>query len=596
MSQQVSLKASIEQLPYPVPQMLLTPNGWVLIGATLALLWMNLKNKNSSPKGLLGRSVWASEKEKAEARKMALSQIESLGQTEELALFIRTPNGTRFVSESTPKGQQRYLYLPADPQTIYIPNAQENVWVMGRSGSGKTFSAINPMVMAAIIQGCDVFFYDFKGHEDPAPSSKLLGFAEEHGHKISMLAPGFPESGTCNLLDFLNDPRTRAQTAYEIANILRENFRLHDSEAGNSDFFDQSANQLIQAILMLAKSSLCPDIATCHKILALPNLIGRIKAKGDDIDPYIKNAFDQFLSSEHAPETASSIAATASLMFSRFVSDPLILNTFATTTTLPLDVNGRNFIVFKADPNKRTVTIPLLASILNLMVNRNIFKPRRVPLVVVLDELPSIKLPMLLHWLNQNRSSKFCAILGAQTIDLTASVYGKSQTTGIIGGCTTHFIFQLNDRETAEYYSALLGPEEVNYKQKSRSRNHGEKGGSSTSVSDHRQTRSLVEVPQLTQLNRGSAILFNSGYQRPGDFFGSRIPVKLKIVIPGRDRRILKRSTALWPPIRDRLIQHNKNPDAGFPAAELKRRERVAAELLPDAAGTQHKKEVLGKI
>lgn len=90
--------------------------------------------------------------------------------------------------------------------------------------------------------------------------------------------------------------------------------------------------------------------------------------------------------------------------------------------------------------------------------------------------------------------------------------YGEKKVNGILSGCTTQMIFQLNDQQTAEYYSKQLGNEEIQYKQKSRS--HG-KGGASYSSAQQQQTRPLVEIQDVQQFPKGKCILLNPGYGDP---------------------------------------------------------------------------------
>ena len=130
------------------------------------------------------------------------------------------------------------------------------------------------------------------------------------------------------------------------------------------------------------------------------------------------------------------------------------------------------------------------------MVNRNIFRPRSTPLVCSFDEVASIDLIMLADWLNLLRSSGFIGILGAQSLGYLEETYGKQRLDAIIGGCTTQFIFQLNDQRTAEYYVKQLGDKDVSYKLKSRSRG---KDGSSNSTSENLQTRPLLEIQEIQQ-------------------------------------------------------------------------------------------------
>lgn len=584
MSKQSSTISIDQLIPPPLQPLLFSQSTLVILLLVVAMIALNYLD--GSKKGVLARARFGGRRERAAARKLACKQIEAK-KLNECALFIGSPKGSQ-VSEVEGK---KTICLNEDPNTIYIPFASEHILIMGRPGSGKTYSANDPLVMSAIKQGDTVFYYDFKGHEDPAPSSKLVGYAQEHGYKVSILALGEEETCVCNILDFLPNPSDAqkgyqlAEEAYQLASVLNQNLKLDDSSS-NSGFFSQAGNLLIQAILMLAKGSRYPDIAMCHKILALPNLVKRLEAA--NLPQYIKVVFDNFLSSAGSPETASSIATTASLLFSRFMT-PQTLATFCGKTTLPLDVDGRHFVVFRMNPKIRNLVGPLVASTIHLMVNRNIFRPRRTRLVLSGDEISSIDLIMLHDWLNLLRSSGFIGILGAQSFGYFEQTYGKDRLDAIIGGCTTQFVFQLNDQRTAEYYIKQLGEKDVTYKLKSRSRG---KDGSNSSNSDNLQTRPLLEIQEIQQFPKGKCIFWSPGYGNSKKEI--RIPMLQQINLPEHDRVAMKKSVASWAKIKAKLIR--ESTARPLSEEELARREIEAQLLLPLAEERQQVNNLLQEL
>ena len=544
-----------------------SPKGMVVLFCLVLLL---LINKNPKTKGVLASSRWANAAEIKAARKLACYQIENQ-EDEKFALYIGTPRGSKIITE--PDGR-KILCLPEDPRTIYLPNAQENILYIGRSGSGKSYSSGNPAVMSAIQQGFTVFYYDFKGHERPAPSSKLVHFAKEHGYKVHIIGPGFEETCCCNPLAFMED-EFDAETALEIAATLNANLKL-SGDGGNSGFFSQTGNQLVQAVMMIAKASPYPDIAMCQKILGLDNLIERLK--GAKLNEYQRAAFDNFLSTAGSPETAASIASTASIMFSRFIS-PKVLAAFGGKNTLPLDVDGRHLIIFKMKPSQKKVVAPLLAVTLQLMVNRNVYRPkfdfpRKAPLIVSLDEINSIYIEPLVDWLNQNRSSKFSALLGVQSLGFLKKVYGEDGVDGILGGCTTQIIFQLNDEKTSKYYSSILGEKEVEIFQKTRNTGQGK---TSYSYVKQKHLRPLMELAKLTRIKRGRAIILNSGQENNEE---SRIPLRKSVIIPRRDRRAMAKGKKMWPKYQKQMISERKA--IAMTNEDIYKRRIAAEKLLPD--------------
>lgn len=559
-------KISIPSLPSeiePILNYLFTPQGLIVL---LCLLFLFFSNRGQNTKGKLANSRWANAAEIKAGRKLACKQIDRRVD-EKFALYIGTPKESKIITE--PDGR-KILCLPEDSRTTYIPNAQGSVAYIGCPGSGKTYSAGDPLVMSALQQGFTVFYYDFKGHEDPSPSAKLIYFAKKHGYKVSVIDPNFEGTWCCNPLAFMKN-EFDAETAREIAITLNDNLKLSGGNSNN--FFSLAGNLLVQAILMLAKSSPYPDIVMCHKLLALENLGQRIVAAKNQLPQYLKVAFDQFLSAAKSVETASSIAATASLLYSTFMT-PNLLRTFAGPNTLPLDVDGRHFIVFKSHPKFKGVFSPLMAATIQSMVNRNVYRPRRVPLVVSLDEISSIYIKPLVHWPNQNRSSKFAALLGIQSLGFLEDTYSKQEVEGILGGCSTQIVFQLNDERTAKYYSTILGETEVKTREKNKSVSEGK---TSYSYVNQRHIRPLMSSDDFQHLLEGEAVIINKGNRNKKK---ARLPLRKQLVIPQQDVNDKKTSGRLWSKYQREMIQAGNSVE--FTNNDIAIREVAAEKFLPD--------------
>ena len=96
---------------------------------------------------------------------------------------------------------------------------------------------------------------------------------------------------------------------------------------------------------------------------------------------------------------------------------PAILSVFCGKSTIPLDMEGKQLLIIGMDRERRDVVAPLLATVLHMIITRNVTSKRRKdPLVVSLDEVPTLFLPNLVQWLNENREDGLCCILGFQTM------------------------------------------------------------------------------------------------------------------------------------------------------------------------------------
>jgi type IV secretory pathway TraG/TraD family ATPase VirD4 len=477
--------------------------------------------EDQSSRGRMAGAHWAGGQEKRAARQVAIRQINER-KRDGLTTWINTPIITPLKKPRMKAGKvsKRYEISP-QANTVFIPDGQRGTTVCGAPGSGKTFSVIDPMIRSVIDQGFPICLYDFKF---PGGQAEIhAAYARNKGYDVRIFAPGFEGSESCNLLDFLKSADD-SETAGQIAKVLNKNFSLNGGKGGEDPFFQLSGDQLIKAVLQLAKLSEYPDFLTCQKILALDSsdLIDRVKAA--DISPWVKTSWDQFMSMRESEKTAASVAAIASLMFTNFVS-PDILPYLCGKSTIPLDLEGKQMIIFGMDQNRRDIVGPILATVMHMIVVRNIAKKRIDPLAVFLDELPTIALPNLVNWLNESRSAGFCGVLGYQNMTQLEQAYGKETARAILSGCNTKFIFNPGEYESAKYFSDYLGDEEIRYKQRSRSNS---KDGGSNSTSDQDKTKRMFSPEEILKLPAGTCIFINPAYANSTE---ASIPLKLKVRI-----------------------------------------------------------------
>jgi type IV secretory pathway TraG/TraD family ATPase VirD4 len=508
---------SVPQWVEPYKKQVWTPQGLLtLVVLGLGGCWLM---SGEGKKVGVASAHWAGATEKKAARSVAIKQINER-KRDGLTTWINTPIISTLKSPQTKDGKviKRFEISP-QANTVFIPDGQRGTTVCGAPGSGKTFSVIDPMIRSVIDQGFPICLYDFKF---PGGQAEIhAAYARNKGYDVRIFAPGFEGSESCNLLDFLKSADD-SETAGQIAKVLNKNFSLNGGKGGEDPFFQLSGDQLIKAVLQLAKLSEFPDFLTCQKILALDSseLIDRVKAA--NISPWVKTSWDQFMSMRESEKTAASVAAIASLMFTNFVS-PDILPCLCGKSTIPLDLEGKQMIIFGMDQNRRDIVGPILATVMHMIVVRNIAKKRIDPLAVFLDELPTIALPNLVNWLNESRSAGFCGVLGYQNMTQLEQAYGKETARAILSGCNTKFIFNPGEYESAKYFSDYLGDEEIRYKQRSRSNS---KDGGSNSVSEQDKTKKMFSPEEILKLPAGSCVFINPAYANQTE---ASIPMKLKV-------------------------------------------------------------------
>ena len=578
-------------------QLIHSQYGLILLSGCILIVILHFLSQGK--KGKIATSYWGGSKEKSLAQKKAIKQIANPTRNSN-ALYIGTPQEIRNrleaqwyesgLIEIKPSKLSKTInnLLPSN-STLYLPDAQRGTSVIGAAGSGKTFSVIDPLIRSTFDQGFPMCLYDFKY---PAQTKRAVAYAMKRGYQVRVFAPGFPESETCNPLDLLKDSED-AIAAGQLTQTISRNFDRGDNGGGDK-FFEEAGDSLVEGILLVTKAvgSLTGDarycdLMTAQAILSLPSLAKRLEiASKDKLKVWTSRPLSQLISVKDSEKTTASIIGTAQRMFQRFLKRDFI-GAFCGETTLPLDLDGKQLIIFGLDRNNRDIVGPLLAAILHMVVSRNVSRttPRKDPLVVALDELPTIYLPALVKWLNENREDGFVGILGYQNIAQLEKAYSKELARAILGGTATKFIFNPQEEESAKLFSNYLGEMEVKFNSKSRSSG---KGGGSQSINEQHQKRHLLEAAEFVKMGTGKAVIINPAYKRGDEAY---VPILQKIKVPVDDIAQMNWSQSKWDFVRQRLIQQNKDQVSEQERSEqFNQRRQLAEQLfpLPDDSPTEN--------
>jgi type IV secretory pathway TraG/TraD family ATPase VirD4 len=555
-TQPVNSKLQIERLP----NLIKSQSGLMLLACLIAIALFKLLS-GTNYKGKVATSYWGGSKEKSRAKIKAKKQIAKPTRNS-VALYIGTPRDIKITLEKQwyksgfiKNRPNSYTSLIFPNSTLYVPDAQRGIAVIGAAGSGKTFSVIDPLIRSNFDQGFPALLYDFKF---PAQTKRAVAYAMKRGYNVKIFAPGFPESETCNPLDLLRDEEDAISSA-QITQVISRNFD-RGGNVSSDKFFEEAGDSLVEGILLVTKAiatltgedKYC-DLMMAQAILSLPNLPARLElASKEKLKVWTSRPLSQLISVKDSEKTAASIIGTAQRMFQRFLKRDFV-GAFCGKTTLPLDLDGKQLIIFGLDRNNRDIVSPLLAAILHAIVTRNITRtiPRKDPLIVALDELPTFYLPALVNWLNEGREDGFVGILGYQNIAQLEKVYGKELARAILGGTATKFIFNPQDTESAKLFSDYLGEMEIKFNSKSRSMG---KGGGSRSSNEHHQKRHLLEPAQFAKMGTGRAVVINPAYIRGTEAY---VPLLQAIKVPIADIEEMNWSEGKWDFIREKLIESN---------------------------------------
>ena len=541
--------SSLDNTTQSLVQALNSPNGMLLLGC-LAFMTLLYLLEGKTQKGQLAQGRFGGKKEKAAAMKAALSQIEARKHNE-VALYLGRPENSSWLN----------------PPPLFLPDIQRGVAIMGSSGTGKTISVLLQLILSALDQGFPNIVYDFKY---PTLTKRIAGYAQEHGYDVRIFAPGFPESEVCNPLEFLTKPEDSLM-ARQFAEVLNANFKKAGETSGDP-FFKNGGDQLTEAILMLTKSTKYADLMMAQALLSLQELPKRLEARKNRINAWIYSSFSQLIQTAPSPKTVASLISTANSNFTRFMKGD-ILPAFCGQTTIPLTLKGKQLLILGLEREKRDVLTPLFATILHMIVNRNVTRPRKEPLLLWLDEVRTFYVPALPEWLSQNREDGLATIISTQNMVQLEERYGEKLAREIFANCSTKCILNPQDPDSAELFSKYLGEREIKMKQKSRGRSGGQ---ASTNTSEQVQTRRLFATAKFLKLPKGQCIIINPEFTNREEGY---IPLKQKIRLSPAYKQALARSESQWSKIRTAL--ESRSPQKPLTEKDLILRYQEAERLFP---------------
>lgn len=505
-----------------------SPQQGMMLIACLGLVGLiALVGGTGGKKGKLAKGYFGDRAEKASAKRVALKQMRDRKKNA-VSVWVGMPTQN-----------------PLGKPPLYLPDAQRGMAVLGAPGTGKTVSVIDQVAISVIEQGLPMIVWDFKY---PTQTSRLAAYAVKQGYDLHIFAPGYPESEVCNPLEFLKNAAD-SMMARQFAEVMNQNFKRSD-QASEDGFFGPAGDQVTEAIMMLARGTDYPDLMMCQALASRTDLAHQIMKQKEKLNPWVLASFGQLISSAESEKTVSSILATANINFTRFMKAD-VLPAFCGQTTIPTFLEGKQMLVLGLDREKRDVLAPLIAAILHLLISRNVSRLRSDPLFLMADEVPTLYLPALHHWLNENREVGLCTVLGFQNLVQMEKMYGKDLARAIVGGCATKVIFNPQDLESAKLFSDYLGLKEVKFKQKSRGKSSGK---ASTNIAEQVQTKPLFEASDFLQLPTGRCILLNPHYKRGKAAY---IPLLESIELSGDYRAILRWSEGRGERVRERLAERS---------------------------------------
>ncbi|MBW4532335.1 MAG: type IV secretion system DNA-binding domain-containing protein [Pleurocapsa minor HA4230-MV1] len=424
-----------------------------------------------------------------------------------------------------------YLLFLGRPPALFVPHANPGIQVVGAPGMGKTFSVIDRLLVSAIDQSYPILLYDYKygnPNDDDDPSERkdgqtpfIGGYAARHGYKIRIFAPGKDYTCIINDLDFLKN-----DLDFTMCQTLVRTYESREANATSNKFFDSASQALLVTAILVAKGSKFPDLAMAAAIIQMPDLGQRLAyaIEQDRLSAWHEQGFSPYLSvalNKNDNTTAAGILAGAQNIISKFVR-PDLVSCFVGKTNVSLDLGSKELLIFQSDEERQEILSPMNSAKIELVINRNFRKSRKIPLVFCVDEYPTIKSIQSIDWPARHRSKGLVMIYGYQSDPQILETYNSNMAGKLNAGIKTRFWFNPQSEETAKKWSDTMGKREVKIVNESKTINYG--GQKSKTISTHYELEELRSPSNILKMKPFSCIYKNENSQNKKEAF---IPIDI---------------------------------------------------------------------
>lgn len=397
-------------------------------------------------------------------------------------LFLGTLNGARIVSD--------------DPS---------HVLVVGPTRSGKGVSFIIPN--GYMWEGSSVWFDPKRENYDA-----IAYYRKSRGDKVFIFSPGEKSSHRFNPLDFIRRDERMPTDCSVVASFLVP------EGVGSSEIWARSARQLLSVLIgyvvaapnyegrrhMRSVSLLTSTGKDLHVVLTqiLKNDSGKLPS-------WIIQGFNQFIALE--PETRNSAFFNLTTALNPWTSDLIA----SVTSASDFDISQLRRTPMALFIGCSVAQLDVYRPIIKLLVQQihdvlmgsmpGSDEPHQV--LMMIDEFRQLgRMESLVSKLAINLGYGFRMVIVLQDLSQLDEVYSKPVRISTVSACQTKLFIRINDLETSQYVSEMLGMTTAEIRTPIIRANQGVFSRRDKSVSY--QERPLMTAEKLRQLPTDKAILF----------------------------------------------------------------------------------------
>jgi hypothetical protein len=347
-------------------------------------------------------------------------------------------------------------------QVAYNGNPRRGNIIIGSSGSGKSDSILNPMGWQTMEQNVPMFGYDFKGPVQTRVMLKKYLMLRKQGKTNLFFNYNTFSQEALHIIWRMNPICSKTIVTDYHADVYMRTFMscLKKKWIRDPDFWADSMFAYGSAVILAHKRYL-PKFTFAHIIHFLSldyekQIHALINLEDDQINSKIENVRKPIVEGK-AADQLSGIFSTIQNFMSALHNAPLFFAISGDESTLDLNnPNNPGHLWVGNDNFYRKAFQPLISMYASIIMNMT-NKENKLPFHFMADEAATLFLPGIEDYINTGRSNGMMTTLAIQSLAQNVFEYG-TELARVIQGSLSNVIFgQVNDLQTQEAFSKMLG-------------------------------------------------------------------------------------------------------------------------------------------
>ena len=341
---------------------------------------------------------------------------------------------------------------------LNIINPFRGTMVLGTPGSGKSYTIVEEYIKQHLQKGFTMLVYDFKYPDlSQVAYNYFLKYRKQYNHPPQIYLVNFNTPKNSHRVNPIGPTLIQSQ-ADALASAEALFLNLNRDYLKRKDFFTASAVNLIAAIIWFLRVLEAGKFCTLAHVIALLSLSDEkllsILEHQPDIKPLLSPFMDAY--KKKAFKQLAGQTASARIPLARLATKELFW--ILSGDDVPLDINNPKnpALLFLANHPKTQQSYGAIFGLLASTIARVVNEKHRLPLSLVIDELPTIYINGLDNLIATARSNKVSTLLSFQDLAQLERDYGREVANtifNIVGNKITGAVVA----ETARKVSDMIG-------------------------------------------------------------------------------------------------------------------------------------------